>query len=123
MNDYLTCVPIDSEGGDEGLQRIDHDPSDTPTRGAKEPRSHNAFTSPDGKFTANVWACDAGTLEIRNLAIDEACFIIEGTVTVEDLAGNRSEYGPGDAFLLPKGFSGTWDMPTGLRKFNTMYTR
>jgi uncharacterized cupin superfamily protein len=30
----------------------------------------------------------AGTLEIRELAIDEACYLIEGEVTITDLGGN-----------------------------------
>ena len=114
-------ITIDKLGGEVGLQQVEHDPSDTPLEGADDPRSHNAFTSPDGKYTANVWACNAGTLKIDNLAISEACFLLEGNVELTDLEGNKAVYGPGDAFLLPKGFCGYWHMPEPILKYNTMY--
>lgn len=105
------------------LPRVEHDASDTPLAGAEYPRSYCAFVSPDGKYTANVWACDSGTLRIDDLSTDEACFLIEGSVEIIDDAGNREIYRAGDAFLLPKGFSGIWHMPEPVVKYNTMYTR
>jgi uncharacterized cupin superfamily protein len=106
-----------------GLPRTVHDPSDTAVDGAKDPHGYTAYTDPSGVFTAGVWACDAGTLEIDNLAIDEACFLIEGEVVITDRFGNSERYVAGEAFLLQRGFVGTWHMPKPILKYNAMFKR
>jgi uncharacterized cupin superfamily protein len=106
-----------------GLPRTVHDPSDTAMDGAKDPHGYTAYADPSGVFTAGVWACDAGTLEIDNLAIDEACFLIEGEVVITDRFGNSERYVAGEAFLLQRGFVGTWHMPTPILKYNAMFKR
>lgn len=117
-------VRIDANGLDgRGLAPVAHDPSDTPIAGAAHPRAYTAFTDPEGVFTAGVWACDAGTLGIVDLAIDEACYLIEGEVLITDEHGNTERFGPGEAFLLPRGFTGMWHMPVPIRKYNAMYRR
>ena len=106
-----------------GLPPTVHDPSDTPTEGAAHPLAYTAYTDPSGVFTAGVWACDAGTLEINDLAIDEACYLIEGEVIITDSNGNTERFGAGEAFLLHCGFVGTWHMPVPIRKYNAMFRR
>ena len=120
----MDIVRINRNGPDGvGLPSIGHDPSDTPVDGARDPRGYTAFTDPSGVFTAGVWACDAGTLEIVDLAIDEACYLIEGEVIVTDQDGRTEHFVAGDAFLLPRGFTGTWRMPCPVRKYNAMFRR
>ncbi len=115
---------IDANGEcGRGLPNITHDASDTPVEGAGRPKGYTAFTDPSGVFTAGVWACDAGTLQIVNLAIDEACYLIEGSVRITDHHGNSDIYRAGEAFLLPRGFSGTWHMPEPIKKYNAMFKR
>lgn len=104
-----------------GLVPIDHDVSDTAVDGATAPMAHTAYVDPTQHFTAGVWACDAGTLEIRNLAVDEACYLIEGRVIITDERGNSEEFRAGEGFVLPRGFSGTWHMPVAIRKYNAMH--
>ena len=120
--DNTGSVFIDKSGGESGLPRIEHDLTDTPIEGADEPRLYNAFTSPDGKYSANVWACNAGTLRIENLEVCETGIPVQGTVEITDLrGGNKQVYGPGDAFVLPLGFSGYFHMPEPFVKYNIMY--
>jgi uncharacterized protein len=106
-----------------GLAAIDHDISDRPVSGATSPRAYTAYTDPSGVFTAGVWACDAGTLEITDLGVDEACYLIEGEVEISDAQGNCERYGPGEAFVLHRGFTGTWRMPRAILKYNAMFRR
>ncbi len=106
-----------------GLPPTRHDPSDTPLAGAAHPTAYTAYTDPSGVFTAGVWACDAGTLAINDLAIDEACYLIEGEVVITDAHGNTERFVAGEAFLLPRGFVGTWHMPVAIRKYNAMFKR
>jgi uncharacterized cupin superfamily protein len=124
MSNLKNFYRIDAAGPDgTDLPAITHDPSDTAVEGACHPRGYTAYTDPGGVFTAGVWACDAGTLEIRDLAIDEACYLIEGAVVITDHLGNSETFEAGEAFLLPRGFTGTWHMPRPIRKYNAMYKR
>jgi uncharacterized cupin superfamily protein len=117
-------VRIDANGPDgHGLPATQHDPSDTPIAGASSPVGYTAYTDPSGMFTVGVWGCNAGTLEINDLAIDEACYLIEGEVVITDRHGNTERFVAGDAFLLHRGFVGTWHMPVPIRKYNAMLKR
>lgn len=120
MDETATVFRIDA--ADRGLGPIQHDSSDTAIAGARSPRAVTSFVDVTGSFTAGVWACDAGTLEIRNLAIDEACYLIEGEVIITDEAGNSEVFRQGEAFVLKRGFSGTWHMPTAIKKYNAMHS-
>jgi len=117
-------VRINAHGPDgTGLSATVHDPSDTPVIGALSPLGYTAYADPSGVFTAGVWACDAGTIQIEDLAIDEACYLIEGEVIITDQNGNSEVFSAGEAFLLPQGFVGTWHMPRPIRKYNAMFRR
>jgi uncharacterized cupin superfamily protein len=106
-----------------GLPATRHDPSDTIVSGAAHPAAYTAYTDPSGVFTVGVWACDAGTLAINDLAIDEACYLLEGEVIITDAEGHSERYVAGDAFLLKRGFVGTWHMPRPILKYNAMFKR
>jgi uncharacterized cupin superfamily protein len=117
-------VRINQRGADGlGLPATVHDPSDTVVQGARHPRAYTAYRDPSGVFTAGVWACDAGVLAIEDLAIDEACYLIEGEVIITDRHGNSERFVAGEAFLLKRGFVGTWRMPCPILKYNAMFRR
>ncbi len=63
----------------------------------------------EGGITTGMWACDAGGVEIGEHPVDEACFVIRGAASVTDAAGRRETFGPGEAFMLPRGFRGRWE--------------
>jgi uncharacterized cupin superfamily protein len=115
---------VNAAGPDgRGLPPTTHDASDRSIVGATKPRAYTAYTDPSGVFTVGVWACDAGTLAINDLAIDEACYLIDGEVVITDANGNTERFVAGDAFLLKRGFVGTWHMPRPILKYNAMYKR
>jgi uncharacterized cupin superfamily protein len=117
-------IRVNASGPDGlGLPPTEHDKSDTVVAGAAHPTAYTAYADPSGVFTVGVWACDAGTLEINNLAIDEACYLLKGEVIISDAHGNSERFVAGDAFLLPRGFVGTWHMPVAILKYNAMFKR
>ena len=119
-----TFFRIDAGGpGGLGLPAVRHDASDRIVAGAAHPAAYTAYTDPSGVFTVGVWACDAGTLAITDLAIDEACYLIKGEVVITDHQGNSERFVAGEAFLLPRGFTGTWHMPGPILKYNAMFRR
>jgi uncharacterized cupin superfamily protein len=124
MNSSKQFVRIEANGPDrEGLPTTVHDASDTPVQGAQHPHGYTAYLDPSGLFSAGVWACDAGTLQINDLLIDESCYLIEGEVVLTDQYGNSERFVAGEAFVLFRGFVGTWHMPKPIRKYNAMFKR
>jgi len=116
----VTRINPDGENG-QGLALVRHDPSDTPVNGARNPTAYIAYSYKNGHFNSGVWACDAGTIKIENLAVHETCVLIEGIVEITDENGKIEVFNACDAFVLPKGFSGTWHMPVPIKKFNAIY--
>lgn len=52
------------------------------------------------------------------MPISEWCVLLEGTVTItEAITGQVKTFGPGDAFLRPKGLDYRWDQGSRVRKF------
>lgn len=124
MDGKKKFLRISRDGPDGlGLPRTVHDASDTAVEGAAQPRAYTAYTDPSGVFTVGVWACDPGTLAIDDLAIDEACYLIKGEVIISDPHGNSERFTAGEAFLLKRGFVGTWHMPGPILKYNAMFKR
>jgi uncharacterized cupin superfamily protein len=39
---------------------------------------------------------------------NELCVIVTGRVIIKSDAGAAKTFGPGDVFVIPAGFSGTW---------------
>ena len=107
--------------GATGLQPAQHDPADVILDGAKAPHALTAFSDEANVLTAGVWQCDAGTLKLSDLPIHEVCVLIEGEVTITGDDGRSEQYRAGDAFVLHKGFSGTWHMPVATKKYSIVY--
>jgi len=72
-----------------------------------------------GVFAGNkvaFWGSEAGALNSGNYPLDEFVYVLEGDVVTTDADGTRHEFHPGDAFIIPKGWAGTWDMKTRFKK-------
>jgi len=79
------------------------------------------FTSADGKLTSGPASFEKMTLEIDGFPVDEFMYLIEGEIEITDAAGNVTKVGPGDAFVMPKGFKGTWRQLSPIKKFAVTY--
>jgi uncharacterized cupin superfamily protein len=72
-----------------------------------------------GVFAGNrvaFWESEAGALRSFNYPKDEFIYVLEGTVVTTDMDGTKRAFGPGDTFVLPKGWVGLWDMKTRFKK-------
>ena len=70
-------------------------------------------------FAANkvaIWESEAGVLKASNYPMDEFIYVLEGHLVTIDADGTRREFHPGDSFVLPKGWAGTWDMKSRFKK-------
>ena len=78
------------------------------------------YMSPDNLFAAGIWTCEPGKFRI-DFGRAEFIQILEGVVVVTDAEGCARTYRAGDAFVTPKGFSGTWDVIEPIKKHFTWY--
>lgn len=78
---------------------------------------HNFFTNTQGNVTAGVWECTPCRERIGHYGVDELCLILSGSVTVTHDDGNTQTFGPGNAFVMPKDFKGTWHITETLKKY------
>lgn len=67
------------------------------------------FESPDGGLIAGTWTSTPGKWHAFTDR-DEFCYILSGHVRLIDEAGNAQVFKAGDAFLIPDGFRGYWDV-------------
>ncbi len=66
------------------------------------------FDSPSERVTVGYWTGEPGSVVLSSWAYTEVCSILSGRVAVVDSAGKRKDFGSGEAFIVPKGFVGTW---------------
>src|SRR6201996_5063102 len=71
-------------------------------------RVANYFSEPTQQFFAGRWSATRGKWRVRYTE-NELCVMTAGRVVIESEAGERQVFSTGDAFVVPAGFSGTWE--------------
>ncbi len=74
------------------------------------------FGSADGPVEVGVWACTPGGWAISDRPDTESVQILAGRARLTDAGGGSTELGPGDVLVLPRGWSGRWDILEPVRK-------
>ena len=67
------------------------------------------FESPDGSLIAGTWVSTPGKWHAF-ADRDEFCYILSGHARLIDEAGVARSFKTGDAFLIPNGFRGYWEV-------------
>ena len=88
---------------------VSEPPADRLIAGTPEVRLCNYFTDTSQQFFARRWAATRGKWRV-SYTENELCVMTAGRVVIESVSGERSSFGPGDAFVIPAGFSGTWEV-------------
>ena len=94
-------TPLEPEVSVPGADRL--------LAGAPEHRVWNYFTDPTQTFFAGRWSGTRGKWRVRYTE-NELCVMTAGRVVITSDSGESSAFGPGDAFVVPAGFSGTWEV-------------
>ena len=63
-----------------------------------------------------VWEAGAGKLLIEDFPFTEYVLMISGRVIVTDKDGVSREFLAGDTFVIPRGWSGVWDVKERMKK-------
>ena len=70
-----------------------------------------------GDFVVSVFEASPAVIDINEpFPYDEFVLVLEGEVTLTNIDGGKQSYNPGDTFLVPKGWLGTWEMPDKYRE-------
>lgn len=77
--------------------------------------SHSVFGGESG-LQVGIWEGEPGVLHLANYPFDEYCLIVSGELVITNAAGQQQVFRAGDSFVIPKGFSGVWEMKTRVRK-------
>lgn len=77
--------------------------------GTPEVAVRNYFADATQQFFAGRWSASRGKWRVRYTE-NELCVMTAGRVVLESASGERSSFGPGDAFVVPAGFTGTWEV-------------
>jgi uncharacterized cupin superfamily protein len=79
---------------------------------------HNSETALfDGDNIVSVWEGGPAKLVFdAPTTFDEFVVVLEGDLIISDNSGNKVTYKPGDMFMLPKGFEGSWEMTSKYRE-------
>lgn len=101
--------------------------SDEPTKkfGGHAAKNVTVFKSPDEMFSVGVFEMTVdeeanSSLRYDNFPKHEFMYFLEGKMTFIDDAGLVTEAGPGEALIIPKGWSGT-RTTTSIRKISVMF--
>src|SRR5215469_5102970 len=84
-------------------------PADRLLEGSPELEVCNYFTDRSQQFFAGRWAATRGKWRVRYTE-NELCVLTAGRVAIVGEHGGRSEFVAGDAFVVPAGFVGTWEV-------------
>jgi uncharacterized cupin superfamily protein len=71
----------------------------------------------DGLPQVGIWECTPGGWTIENRPDTESVVILSGRARLTDADGSSVELGPGEGIVLPRGWSGRWDIVETVRKF------
>lgn len=73
------------------------------------------YTDPSGRFFAGVWASGPGKWKVAYTE-EEYCEILAGESVITDDTGDAATVRAGDRFVVPRGFTGTWEVVAATRK-------
>src|SRR5690242_14095416 len=83
-------------------------------------RVANYYTDTSQQFFAGRWSATRGKWRVRYTE-NELCVMTAGKVTIESTSGERLSFGPGDAFVIPAGFTGTWEVTEDCTKIYAIF--
>lgn len=89
-------------------------------QGSPQQRLNNVFTNTSENFFCGVWESTEGTWSV-DYTEDEFCYLIEGKAILTDSDGVAEEINPGDGFVIPAGYKGTWQTIGHCKKFYSIY--
>lgn len=105
-------MKIDAEASTPAADRV--------VTGDPQQQARNYFSDSTQQFHTGVWSSTRGKWRIQ-YSESEFCALTRGRVALENVDGERWEFGPGDGFVVPAGFVGTWEVIDDCTKFYAIF--
>jgi uncharacterized cupin superfamily protein len=80
----------------------------------------NQYSDAGARFHCGVWSSTPGRWRV-SYTEHEFCHLLEGRVRLVGADGTAAEFGPGDAWVIPSGWRGTWETLEAARKYYVIY--
>ncbi|HZO23577.1 MAG TPA: cupin domain-containing protein [Steroidobacteraceae bacterium] len=103
----MTCSIVALDGSIR--PEISQPAPDRQVSGNPSTQISNYFSDASGQFFAGHWSASRGKWRIRYTE-NELCVMTSGKVSIESETGERCTFVAGDAFVVPAGFCGTWEV-------------
>jgi uncharacterized cupin superfamily protein len=88
--------------------------------GIPRARVANQYADDSAQFFCGIWTSTAGKWRVRYTEY-EFCVILEGSLRIEAASGQRLDVRAGDAFVVPAGFEGTWEVTLPVKKWYAIF--
>lgn len=83
-------------------------------------RLQNYYSDPTGQFFAGIWESAIGKWSV-NYTEEEFCTFLAGQAILTDEDGTAETFVTGDAFIIPRGFKGTWETIEPVKKWYVIF--
>lgn len=116
----LVCLGREAAMG-QGLEAFDPWPAAMQVRPVGRHAIKVWYT---GRYlTSMIYQVDEGILRFTDLPYDEHVCVLSGGAVLTSGDGKRHQFTAGDVFVVPKGWSGTWEFLPGYRELVTFETQ
>jgi uncharacterized cupin superfamily protein len=95
-------------------------PAEQLISGNPEQRLWSQYTDASGQFFAGVWESEPGAWRVRYTE-EEHCRIVSGRSRLTAADGTVTDVGPGDEFVIARGYVGVWEVLERTRKTYVIY--
>ena len=80
----------------------------------------NLYSDASARFHCGIWEAEPATWRVRYNE-HELCHMLEGRILIREDGGEPVEVRAGDSFVVPAGFSGTWQVLERARKLYAIF--
>jgi uncharacterized cupin superfamily protein len=80
----------------------------------------NYYTDRTGQFFSGIWESSVGKWKV-SYAEEEFCALLAGKAILTGADGTAETFVTGDAFIIPKGFAGTWETVEAVKKWYAIF--
>lgn len=91
------------------VEEVSGVPADRLISGSPVQAVRNLFADPTGQFFVGTWSSTPGLWRIRYTE-SEFCHLLSGAVRLTDSGGKSWSFTAGASFIVPSGFTGTWEV-------------
>lgn len=89
--------------------------------GAPEQCVQNIYASASQELLSGTWSSEVGKWSVDYSYRHEFCYLVRGHIVLTDKDGEESTFKAGDAFVIPVGFKGSWEVIEPVTKHYVIY--